>query len=223
MPHPIPPTLQFFPAIGAVVGLWGAAFFWAASVLWSRQIAAAVSTLATVWLTGDARPRALGAARPVLCRPFTDRRVRPCTTVTLARVLPRRRAGGQHRCDARGRSCRAAKECARRAQHHGKAMLRACGRSSCAHAATGCPRSLLAGHSRPLSQTALEAVGGAPRYCGSSETAGSALMRSSASRCCCTSSWPRWRRLKVCTPASPAPPGQIHAPLHESLPACTGC
>jgi hypothetical protein len=49
---------QYFPAIGAVVGLWGAVFFWAAEQLWSRQIAAAVSTLATVWLTGAARREA---------------------------------------------------------------------------------------------------------------------------------------------------------------------
>lgn len=34
------------------MGLWGSIFFKAAAALWGRQIAAAVSTLATVWLTG---------------------------------------------------------------------------------------------------------------------------------------------------------------------------
>lgn len=47
-----PPLSQYFPLIGAVVGLWGAAFFNAAEVLWPRSVAAAAAVLATVWLTG---------------------------------------------------------------------------------------------------------------------------------------------------------------------------
>ena len=46
-------SMQYFPLIGALVGAWGAAFFAAASVLWPPVVAAAVSTLATVWLTGE--------------------------------------------------------------------------------------------------------------------------------------------------------------------------
>ncbi|KAL4515727.1 hypothetical protein Ndes2437B_g07150 [Nannochloris sp. 'desiccata'] len=41
-----------FPIIGAIVGLWGATWLDAFSVLWGPGIAASVSVLATVWITG---------------------------------------------------------------------------------------------------------------------------------------------------------------------------
>jgi cobalamin synthase len=49
-------STAYFPLIGAAVGLWGAVFFTAGAALWPRPIAAGVSTLATVWLTGEGRP-----------------------------------------------------------------------------------------------------------------------------------------------------------------------
>ena len=47
-------SMQFFPLVGALVGAWGAAWYGAAAVLWPAPpaLAATVSTLATVWLTG---------------------------------------------------------------------------------------------------------------------------------------------------------------------------
>lgn len=45
-------SMQHFPLIGAAIGLWGAVFFNAAAVLFPQAIAAAVSTLATVHITG---------------------------------------------------------------------------------------------------------------------------------------------------------------------------
>lgn len=54
-------SMAYFPIIGAVVGVWGAAFFAAAAVLWPPIIAAGLSTLATVWLTGGHAPSATAA------------------------------------------------------------------------------------------------------------------------------------------------------------------
>lgn len=45
-------SMQYFPLIGALVGAWGAVFYRAGLVLWDPAIAAALSTFATVWLTG---------------------------------------------------------------------------------------------------------------------------------------------------------------------------
>lgn len=45
-------SLQWFPFIGAVIGFWAATWLQAACVLWPPGVAAAVSTLATVWMTG---------------------------------------------------------------------------------------------------------------------------------------------------------------------------
>ncbi|GBF88539.1 adenosylcobinamide-GDP ribazoletransferase [Raphidocelis subcapitata] len=45
-------STMYFPLIGAVVGLWGAVFYEAGTVLWSPAVAAGASLLATVWLTG---------------------------------------------------------------------------------------------------------------------------------------------------------------------------
>jgi adenosylcobinamide-GDP ribazoletransferase len=45
-------SLQWFPIIGAIVGFWGATWLNAFSILWGPGIAAAVSVLATVWITG---------------------------------------------------------------------------------------------------------------------------------------------------------------------------
>jgi adenosylcobinamide-GDP ribazoletransferase len=45
-------SMQHFPLIGAAIGLWAAVFFNAAAVLFPQSIAAAVSTLATVHITG---------------------------------------------------------------------------------------------------------------------------------------------------------------------------
>ena len=45
---------MWFPLIGAAVGAWGAAWHAAAALLWPAPaaLAPALSTLATVWLTG---------------------------------------------------------------------------------------------------------------------------------------------------------------------------
>jgi hypothetical protein len=45
-------SMMWFPLLGAMVGAWGAAFYNALQVLLPRSVAAALSTLATVWLTG---------------------------------------------------------------------------------------------------------------------------------------------------------------------------
>jgi len=44
--------LRHFPLVGACVGAWAAAVFWLALLLWPPLVAAAVSSVATVWLTG---------------------------------------------------------------------------------------------------------------------------------------------------------------------------
>jgi adenosylcobinamide-GDP ribazoletransferase len=46
-------SMQWFPLLGLLIGCWGAVFFNAAVLLWSPILAAGVSTLATVWLTGE--------------------------------------------------------------------------------------------------------------------------------------------------------------------------
>jgi len=43
---------QWFPFIGAIIGLWGAVWLYACTVLWPPAIAAVVSVFSTVWLTG---------------------------------------------------------------------------------------------------------------------------------------------------------------------------
>lgn len=48
-------SMAYFPLFGTLIGVWGAVFFNAAAVLWPSPIAAAISTLATVWLTGGVR------------------------------------------------------------------------------------------------------------------------------------------------------------------------
>jgi len=45
-------SLQWFPLIGAIIGLWAAVWLNAALLLWSAPVAASISTLATVWITG---------------------------------------------------------------------------------------------------------------------------------------------------------------------------
>ncbi|KAF8073024.1 CYCB2-3 [Scenedesmus sp. PABB004] len=45
-------AMAWFPLLGAVVGLWGAAFLRAAAAVLPPAVAAGVSTLSTVWLTG---------------------------------------------------------------------------------------------------------------------------------------------------------------------------
>ncbi len=45
-------SMQVFPLLGLCIGLWAAIWLEAAAVLWSPYVAAGVSTLATVWLTG---------------------------------------------------------------------------------------------------------------------------------------------------------------------------
>jgi adenosylcobinamide-GDP ribazoletransferase len=45
-------SARYFPLVGAVVGAFGAAVFWAAAHLWSATLAVMLSMVATVWLTG---------------------------------------------------------------------------------------------------------------------------------------------------------------------------
>lgn len=44
--------LRHFPLVGACIGTWAAAVLWAALALWPPLVAAVLSTMATVWLTG---------------------------------------------------------------------------------------------------------------------------------------------------------------------------
>jgi adenosylcobinamide-GDP ribazoletransferase len=44
--------LRHFPLVGAVVGAWAAAVLWAAASVWPPAVAAVLSLVATVWLTG---------------------------------------------------------------------------------------------------------------------------------------------------------------------------
>lgn len=44
--------VRYFPLVGALVGLWGAAVLWAAMLWWPPMVAALLSVAATVWLTG---------------------------------------------------------------------------------------------------------------------------------------------------------------------------
>lgn len=52
-------SMAYFPFVGIFIGAWGGVWFQAAVGLWGATTAAAISTLATVWLTG-----APSAARP---------------------------------------------------------------------------------------------------------------------------------------------------------------
>lgn len=45
-------SMAYFPFVGILIGAWGAIWFQAAASLWGGPTAAAISTLATVWLTG---------------------------------------------------------------------------------------------------------------------------------------------------------------------------
>lgn len=44
--------LRHFPLVGALVGAWGAAVLWAAAAWWPPAVAAVLSVIATLWLTG---------------------------------------------------------------------------------------------------------------------------------------------------------------------------
>ena len=44
--------MAYFPLIGALIGVWAAAWYDAAASLWSPLIAAAASSAGTLWLTG---------------------------------------------------------------------------------------------------------------------------------------------------------------------------
>lgn len=44
--------LRHFPLVGACVGAWAAMVLWAALQLWPPTVAAVISTVATLWLTG---------------------------------------------------------------------------------------------------------------------------------------------------------------------------
>jgi adenosylcobinamide-GDP ribazoletransferase len=52
----------YFPAVGVIVGLWGAALYGAASFGWTPLVAAALSTAGTAWLTGAFHEDALADA-----------------------------------------------------------------------------------------------------------------------------------------------------------------
>ena len=45
-------STTYFPLVGLIVGAWGGTVFWVVSLGWSPVVAAASSTMATVWLTG---------------------------------------------------------------------------------------------------------------------------------------------------------------------------
>ena len=45
-------SLAYFPLLGALIGVWAAAWFDAAASLWPPLLSAAISTGATLWLTG---------------------------------------------------------------------------------------------------------------------------------------------------------------------------
>lgn len=45
-------SARHFPAVGLVVGAWGAAVLWAAAHLWPAAVAVLLSMAATLWLTG---------------------------------------------------------------------------------------------------------------------------------------------------------------------------
>lgn len=49
-------SMLYFPVVGLVIGAWAATWFQAASVFWNPTISAAVSTMASVWLTGTLLP-----------------------------------------------------------------------------------------------------------------------------------------------------------------------
>ena len=45
-------SARYFPAVGMIIGLWGALVWWGAQWLWPAPIAVGLSMAATVWLTG---------------------------------------------------------------------------------------------------------------------------------------------------------------------------
>mmetsp|Transcript_91973 Transcript_91973/g.134418 ORF Transcript_91973/g.134418 Transcript_91973/m.134418 type:complete len:395 (+) Transcript_91973:11-1195(+) len=45
-------AMGYFPLLGALIGVWAAAFYEAAECMWSPLIAAALSSASTLWLTG---------------------------------------------------------------------------------------------------------------------------------------------------------------------------
>merc|ERR1719199_2320868 len=44
--------MGYFPLLGALIGIWAAAFYDAAASLWPPLVAAAISSGGTLWLTG---------------------------------------------------------------------------------------------------------------------------------------------------------------------------
>ncbi|CAM9643209.1 unnamed protein product [Discosporangium mesarthrocarpum] len=53
-------SLAYFPLFGLIVGLWAAVFYDALDMLWSTEVAAILSTLSSVWLTGCFHEDGLG-------------------------------------------------------------------------------------------------------------------------------------------------------------------
>lgn len=86
----------YFPLIGAMVGLWGGLFFALGWLGWTPLIAAVVSTIATVWLTGAFHEDALadscdgfggGWAKDDILRIMKDSRVGSYGVVGLVLVM----------------------------------------------------------------------------------------------------------------------------------------
>lgn len=75
-------SIAYFPLFGILIGAWGAVFFNAGLVLWPPVVAAAFSTLATVWLTGAPPPHT-----PI--QPPSHPRTPPSPPHTLADPLNR--------------------------------------------------------------------------------------------------------------------------------------
>lgn len=98
---------MWFPAIGAAVGAWGAAWLSAAALLWPApaQLAPALCTMATVWITGCFHEDGLadtidgfggGWGRSQILRIMKDSRVGTYAVVSWHenRPLPGGREGG---------------------------------------------------------------------------------------------------------------------------------
>jgi adenosylcobinamide-GDP ribazoletransferase len=86
----------WFPVIGVMVGLFGAAAYAAAALLWPPLVAAALATVATVWLTGAFHEDALadacdgfggGWGKDQILQIMKDSRVGSYGVVGLALVL----------------------------------------------------------------------------------------------------------------------------------------
>lgn len=94
------PTLSrsavYFPAVGALVGLFGWAAYWLAALAFAPPVAAAAALAATVWLTGAFHEDALGDtfdgfgggwARDEILRIMRDSRLGTYGTVALVLTL----------------------------------------------------------------------------------------------------------------------------------------